>query len=1076
MGGVPRRSRPVLAGSGAPIPRATPVVPMSTDLSWFRSPLLRVVPVAALLVLAACDPEAPTDPLLETSSGTLESVEGPLASATPTELYISEYIEGSSNNKALEIFNGTGAAVDLGAAGYDVQMFFNGSGSAGLTIALTGTVAPGDVFVLAQSSADPVILAQADQTNGAGWFNGDDAVVLRRGGVIVDAIGQIGIDPGTQWGEGLASTQDNTLRRGATVCMGDPDGTDAFDPAVEWEGFATNTFDGLGSYTADCEGGDAAPALISSSPAAGASDVPVDAGLVLTFSEPVDLTGDWFEITCTVTGARTATVSGGPTVFTLDPDADFTGGESCTVTVRAAGVSDQDAVDPPDAPAADVSFTFTTAVIEVCGAPYTPVYAIQGSGAATPVSGAVVSTEGVVVGDFEGPSPALRGFYLQDPDGDGDDTTSDAIFVFNANDDDVAPGDRVRVRGTAQEFQGQTQLGGVQSLLSCGTGTVDPVEVTLPVPAPDHLERFEGMLVRFPQTLYVTEHFQLGRFGQVVLSSGGRLYQPTTVVLPGAPAAALQAANDLNRIILDDAENRQNPDPIVFGGGTMPLSASNTLRGGDKTTGITGVLTWTWAGNSASGNAWRIRPLGSLGGTTPEFQTANPRPMTPPAVGGTLTVASLNVLNYFNTFSGCTNGVGGATTDCRGAENATEFDRQSQKTVAALAEMDAAVVGLIEIENDGYGPASAVAELVDRLNMATAPGRYAFIDVDAATGQVNALGTDAIKVALLYQPARVSPVGQTAVLNSVDFVNGGDPEPRNRASLTQAFEQANGARFVVNVNHFKSKGSACSLPDAGDGQGNCNAVRVAAAAELRAWLDTDPTGTGDPDILIMGDLNAYALEDPIRTLTTDGFKDLLSFTFGRDGFTYVFDGQWGYLDHALASPSLFTQVTGVGVWHVNADEPNVLDYNTNFKSPGQVSSLFAPDRYRNSDHDPVIVGLDLEAPASFAFTGFLFPIREFPGENVVAAGDPILLRFGLGGFQGLGVLTPGFPRLVPATCGSADPGNGVGTQPESVLSYNRFTGRYQVLVQTGQDWAGSCQDVVVRFVDGTEARARFRFP
>jgi uncharacterized protein len=1047
---------------------------MSSSRSSIRSSLLRAFSAAALLVAAGCDSEAPTDVPLETAAGTLEVVQGILASATPTELFISEYIEGSSNNKALEIFNGTGAPVDLGAAGYDIQMFFNGNSNPGLTISLSGTVASGDVFVLAQSSADPLILAEADQTNGAGWFNGDDAVVLRRGGVIVDAIGQIGVDPGTQWGTGATSTQDNTLRRRADVCTGDADATDPFDPAVEWEGFATNTFDGLGSHVADCDDGDAAPSVISTSPAAGASDVPVDADIILTFSEPVDVTGDWFEIICTVSGTRTATVSGGPTVFTLDPDADFTGGESCTVTVRADGVADQDSIDPPDAPAADFSFTFATAVIELCGAPYTPIFTIQGSGATTPLAGSVVSTEGVVVGDFEGSSPALRGFYLQDPDGDGDETTSDAIFVFNGNDDDVSLGDRVRVRGTAQEFQGQTQLGGVQSLLSCGTGTVDPVEVTLPFPSADYLERFEGMLVRFPQTLYVTEHVQLGRFGQVVLSSSGRLFQPTNVALPGAPAAAVQAANDLNRIILDDAENRQNPDPIVFGGGSQPLSASNTLRGGDKTTGITGVLTWTWAGNSASGNAWRVRPLGSLGGTTPEFLQGNPRPMTPPRVGGSLTVASLNVLNYFNTFSGCTNGVGGASTSCRGADNATEFERQSQKTVAALAEMDAAVVGLVEIENDGYGPGSALAELVDRLNVATAPGRYAFIDVDSATGEVNALGTDAIKVALIYQPARVTPVGQTAALNSVAFVNGGDPARRNRPSLAQAFQQGNGARFVVSVNHFKSKGSACGVPDAGDGQGNCNAVRVAAANELRAWLDSDPTGTGDPDVLILGDLNAYALEDPIRTLTGAGYKDLFDFTFGRDGYTYVFNGQWGTLDHALVSPSLYTQVTGLGVWHVNADEPSVLDYNTNFKSPDQLSSLFAPDRYRNSDHDPVIVGLELEAPPSFAFTGFLFPIQAFPGENVARAGLPLLVRFGLGGPQGLDVFAPGFPRIVPATCGGDATGT-EGKHPESGLFYNRFADRYALLVQTEREWSGSCQDLLVRFVDGTETRARFRF-
>ncbi len=187
---------------------------------------------------------------------------------TPTDLFISEYIEGSSNNKAIEIYNGTGTAVDLAAGGYNLQMYFNGSGSAGLTINLIGTVADGDVFVVAQASASATILDQADQTNGSGWFNGDDAVVLRKGDTNIDAFGQIGFDPGTEWGTGLVSTADNTLRRMATVCAGDPDGSDPFDPSVEWDGFATDTFDGLGSHAVTCGGGssDAAPTVVSTIP------------------------------------------------------------------------------------------------------------------------------------------------------------------------------------------------------------------------------------------------------------------------------------------------------------------------------------------------------------------------------------------------------------------------------------------------------------------------------------------------------------------------------------------------------------------------------------------------------------------------------------------------------------------------------------------------------------------------------------------------------------------------------------------------------------------------------------------
>ena len=168
---------------------------------------------------------------------------GAAAHATPlSELFFSEYLEGTSNNKALEIFNGTGSEIDLGISGYRVQMFFNGSSSAGLTINLTGTVGSGDVFVLAHGSAAGSILGQADQTSGATWFNGDDAIVLLKGATVIDSIGQVGFDPGTEWGSGLPSTADNTLRRKASVFGGDSNLFDTFDPSVEWEGFAIDTF------------------------------------------------------------------------------------------------------------------------------------------------------------------------------------------------------------------------------------------------------------------------------------------------------------------------------------------------------------------------------------------------------------------------------------------------------------------------------------------------------------------------------------------------------------------------------------------------------------------------------------------------------------------------------------------------------------------------------------------------------------------------------------------------------------------------------------------------------------------
>lgn len=888
------------------------------------------------------------------------------ATAAPTDLLISEYVEGTSNNKAIELFNGTNAAVDLAVGGYALQYFFNGAATAGLTIPLTGTVASGDVHVVVLStSLNAALLALADQTAGGGWYNGDDAVVLAKAGVAVDSVGQVGVDPGAEWGAGLVSTADNTLRRKPSVTAGDTVVNDPFDPALQWDGFATDTFDGLGAHVVDAT--DAAPGVVSVTPANGAVDVPLGSSVAVTFSEPVALAAGWFTFSCTISGTVAVTVTGGPTSYTVAPVAPLADTEACTFTVLAAGVTDVDADDPPDRPAADVAVVFTVA--DVCRLDVTPAYAIQGTGATAAIVGAV-STKGVVVGDYEGPSPTLRGFYLQDATGDADPSTSDAVFVFNGNRNDVQLGDVVHVTGTAAEFQDQTQVT-ASSVVVCGTGaTVAPIDVTLPFAQATDAERYEGMLVRLPQTLSVTEHFQLGRFGQVVVSSGGRLVQPTNVALPGAAANAVQAANNLNRLIIDDALQNQNPDPIAFGRGGQPLSATNTLRGGDTATGTVGVMTYTWAGNAASGNAYRVRPIGALGGHV-MFDPTNARPSGAPERAGTLRVASMNLLNFFNTFDGdssnppfaCTLGVGGALTDCRGAGSAAEFARQWPKTVAAIVATQADVVGVIEVENDGYGTESALAFLVDRLNAATAPGTYAFVDVDAATAQVNALGTDAIKVGLVYKPASVTPVGATAALNTVEFVNGGDAAPRNRPALAQAFQQPDGERFVVAVNHLKSKGSACDAPDVFDGQGNCAIVRTNAAALLAQWLASDPTGTGDPDVLITGDLNSYAREVPITTLEGAGYTNLVRAFGGDTAYSFAFDGQWGYLDHALASPGLVSQVRAVADWHINADEPSVLDYNTNFKSAAQVTSLYAADEFRIADHDPVLVDLDLRYEA-----------------------------------------------------------------------------------------------------------------
>ncbi|HET9322878.1 MAG TPA: Ig-like domain-containing protein, partial [Gaiellaceae bacterium] len=365
------------------------------------------------------------------------------ARAVSSDLFISEYVEGTSNNKAIEIFNGTGAPVNLTTGLYGISMYFNGSSTAGLTINLNGTIAPGDVFVLAATLADPAILTQADQLTSAGIYNGDDAVALRKGSATIDVIGQIGFDPGTEWGTGDTSTADNTLRRKPTIEAGDPNGGDAFDPAVEWNGFATNTYDGLGFHTVTT-GGDAAPSVSSSSPANGATGVATNANVTVNFSEPVTVVSGWYTISCPASGLHTATQSGGPQSYTLDPDTDFALGERCTVTVEALKVTDNDSDDPPDAMAANHSFAFTTTPLE------TEIGQVQGAAHISPLSERVVSVEGIVTARR---TAGGRGYWIQDPTPDADLATSDAVFVFLNQAPAAQIGDDVRVVGTVGEFR-----------------------------------------------------------------------------------------------------------------------------------------------------------------------------------------------------------------------------------------------------------------------------------------------------------------------------------------------------------------------------------------------------------------------------------------------------------------------------------------------------------------------------------------------------------------------------------------------------------------------------------------------
>jgi uncharacterized protein len=586
-------------------------------------------------------------------------------------------------------------------------------------------------------------------------------------------------------------------------------------------------------------------------------------------------------------------------------------------------------------------------------APAVTIMQIQGSGATSPLAGQTITTSGVVT------KVNTSGFFLQDPVGDGDPSTSDGIFVFTGTAPTVSAGQAVQLTAKVSEFNTGastnadtaahtvTELGSVTGLAVTGSGTITPLVLAFPFATQDAMEHYEGMLVTLNGPFTVQQNYFLGRFGELTLGTGGRLWTPTNAMRPGAAALALNADNIRRSIVLDDGSTVQNPNPTPY------LAADNTVRAGDTVGSITGVIDYglTTSANTDAG-AYKIHPTQPL-----TFARSNPRTAAADDVGGNIRVGSANVENFFTTLDDGSNKCPPSNTadDCRGANSAAEFTRQRNKVADELIGMNADAVALMELQNNG---SVAIQNLVAFINARLGATVYAAVPF-AATGG----GTDAIQVGMIYKPARLSLVG--AALSDTAAIN-------NRAPMAQTFAAPNGEKFNLIANHLKSKGCSdfAAGPgdtDQGDLQGCFNARRVQQADELRSFTARVQSASGVADTLLMGDFNAYAQEDPIYDLTSNGFVDQIGRYLDKPGansygYSYVFNGSSGRLDHAIASNTLSPKVTGVTEWHINADEPLILDYNLEFKQPA--CPTCAPDvttdsPYRASDHDPIVVGLNL---------------------------------------------------------------------------------------------------------------------
>ncbi len=587
----------------------------------------------------------------------------------------------------------------------------------------------------------------------------------------------------------------------------------------------------------------------------------------------------------------------------------------------------------------------------ICGKAFTSIAAIQGEQAISSMIDQTVETEAVVTGNFVS---GLDGFFIQAPDAEQDQSvnTAEGIFVAQTNRiEGLVRGTRVRIRAVVQELGERapsltTLIPATDGIVLCASGVALPSAIEINQ-APSSWSQFEGMRIRINHTMTLLGNDELVRFGALTVGFNGRQYSPTEILSPGPEARALEEKNKLERITLDDNRIDEQPKNLWF----LPraIDAKLGLRSGSKITGIAGIV------DHRMGRA-RIQLEKKLA----DIQLA-PRPINLPAVDSKqMRIAGFNVLNYWN-------GDGkesGFPTE-RGASSKADFQRQTNKLVASISAIQPDVAALMEVENDGYGPLSSLAQLVGALNRKLGKlGDYTFV-----RSKSDKLGSDAIRVALIYRTSRVRLVGASESLTSEEF------DTFARTPFAQSFQLIadNSLPITVIANHFKSKGGCneadSANQDQGDGQGCWNAIRTTMARQLAQWAKSDPTHSGVEQILLVGDFNAYAKEDPTRLMLSQGFVDAIDLmqeqnratknpnksTESEPPYSFVYAGNSGRLDHALVTPTLAKRVVRALEWHINADELYEFDYQTDNKHGPERRDWYQANPYRSSDHDPIVL-------------------------------------------------------------------------------------------------------------------------
>ncbi|XNO30905.1 ExeM/NucH family extracellular endonuclease (plasmid) [Vibrio alginolyticus] len=828
-----------------------------------------------------------------------------LSANANAEIIISQYVEGGAYNKAVEIANTGDTAVTL--TGYELAKSSNGGGTWGSTFDLSQvTLQANQVYVLAHGDASDTIKAVSDITDkSVANFNGDDPIALLKDGEVHDIIGVMGdVDFG----------KDTTLVRNSDALT--PSAT--YD-ASQWTAFEKDNIDGLGELNA------------TEPPAPFACEVD---GQQPNFTTIQDIQGE---------GDTSPFIDGYP--YITDEDHFVTG----VVTAVTTGLT--------------------------------------------------------------------KGFYLQALESDNNDKTSEGLFIHtDAADTALKTGDVVCVKGKVQEYYSNTQLASdANSYVKTGTSETSRVTdlvIKEGETLRDALERHEGMQVELTSAsdLFVTRNFSYdydSRRNNMMLSHEAPLLKPTQLHAAESDAAVeLAKDNAANRVYLESdgkAPNGQIPYyPDFAKDADQDGSSEQHIRLGSRVEGLQGVVAYSY-------NEYRLIATNEVNNTN--FVTSGEgfdvaRKDAPAIADSDLRIASFNVLNYFNSVAD--SGHENPTGQNRGATNLDEFLIQQAKIVAAMNKMDADVIGLMEVENNGFGDGSAIQNLVDALNaeIDDAEDHYTYVEIEEQDKyQDEYFGSDAIMVAILYRANAVTPKDAAKVIitpeqhiaeNTITRKEGTESNPAydkyQRHSLLQTFTvKETGEDLSIVVNHFKSKGSECieewiaGVEDSepADLQGNCNNFRVSAAHAVGEALK-EVKG----DVLLMGDLNAYGMEDPLLTLTDYsrekygrdiytaayttigdgelqvektkiekgyGLHNLNTLLHGADTFSYTYSGELGNLDHALASSSLAQKVVAIEDWHINSLESNLFEYSS--KYTGDMPKY--KDAFSASDHDPVIIAIDL---------------------------------------------------------------------------------------------------------------------